>query len=465
MVGGQWHAAGASLYGNYWVDRPPVLIGIFQIASSLGGLIALRVIGCLAVAAIVAGCAKSAGLIAGPRASAWAAVTAAALCTTPLLGTVAVNGELLASPFVVAGITATIAALKADDRRRIRMLAVAAGASGLCALLIKQNFADVFVFAVVAGLVAWRRRDIIGSHCARLFGAIAAGAVLAAYGVVLVTSLHGTSLRGVFNAMYPFRIEAGRVMAAAGRQHAAGRLDSLLIACVTSGVVLLLISIAWGVAARRLRGAATVALVAALAFDVTAIGFGGNYWTHYLVGVIVPLAILTGVLIARAQPLGRLLVALVAASSLLSWTAWISVEQPPTGSKVGSAIAASATHGDTIVTAYGHADVDQTSGLSSPYEYLWSLPAKTRDPQLQTLGRVLDGPNAPTWFVTWNRITSWGLDTHNVAATLAQDYRPFGQICGRTVYLRNGLNRPHLRSPATCHSESVAATITKDELP
>src|SRR4029077_9507232 len=38
----QWHVAGpgGSLYGSYWVDRPPLLVATFQLADALGGLTA-----------------------------------------------------------------------------------------------------------------------------------------------------------------------------------------------------------------------------------------------------------------------------------------------------------------------------------------------------------------------------------------------------------------------------------------
>ena len=35
IVGGQW-GQGSSLYGDYWVDRPPALIAIFEAADALG---------------------------------------------------------------------------------------------------------------------------------------------------------------------------------------------------------------------------------------------------------------------------------------------------------------------------------------------------------------------------------------------------------------------------------------------
>lgn len=97
LVGRQWNGGGASLYGNYWVDRPPLLITIFRVAAFSGGLTALRVIGCIAVGIVVLGCARVAGLIGGAQAARWAAVAAAALTISPLLGGYEVNGELLAA--------------------------------------------------------------------------------------------------------------------------------------------------------------------------------------------------------------------------------------------------------------------------------------------------------------------------------------------------------------------------------
>ncbi|MFL6060067.1 MAG: hypothetical protein ACJ72E_02455, partial [Marmoricola sp.] len=48
VVASQWHSGGTTLYGHYWVDRPPVLITIFGLAHVLDGLLALRLLGILA---------------------------------------------------------------------------------------------------------------------------------------------------------------------------------------------------------------------------------------------------------------------------------------------------------------------------------------------------------------------------------------------------------------------------------
>src|SRR3954453_7171305 len=57
MVGSGWHLGDSSngemLYDTYWVDRPPVLIGLFGLADRLGGVTALRLLGALAAAVTV----------------------------------------------------------------------------------------------------------------------------------------------------------------------------------------------------------------------------------------------------------------------------------------------------------------------------------------------------------------------------------------------------------------------------
>src|SRR6187549_2677196 len=67
LVGQQWRPGGTSLYGSYWVDRPPLLVTLFRLASDLGGGVPLRLVGCLATAIVVLGCAHVARTIAGHR--------------------------------------------------------------------------------------------------------------------------------------------------------------------------------------------------------------------------------------------------------------------------------------------------------------------------------------------------------------------------------------------------------------
>ena len=140
-----------SLYGDYWVDRPPVLIGLFALADGLGDPWALRVLGCLAVVATVL-LAALVGRLAAPATRigpVLAAGTAAVFTATPLFGGSVVNSELLALPFILAGLAAIIAASSAQRRRDEVALAVLAGIAGTLAVLTKQSQLDVFVVALV----------------------------------------------------------------------------------------------------------------------------------------------------------------------------------------------------------------------------------------------------------------------------------------------------------------------------
>ena len=455
LIGAQWHAGGTSLYGDYWVDRPPGLLALFQLSSVLGGVPAVHVMGCVAVGLLVLGSSFAAGLIAGPRAARWSAVVAAALCTTPLLGTDAVNGEILASPFIVWSIVATLAAFRSTDERRAVLFAIAAGAGAMCGLLVKQNLADAFVFGLVATIVAWRLGDISERRCFRILVSAGGGTIVALAAIATLTLMRGTSLPDAFNAMYTFRLEAGRVIAAGGSRGAALRLHGLLTVSVASGLAFLVVMVIWGAVSRRLRGAAAIGLSATLLFDALSIAMGGNYWSHYLVELFTPIAILTGVLISRHQPLLRPLVAATVVVSAVAWTTSHANARPSGTAAVGYSIAASAHRGDTIVIAYGHPEIVKDSGLSSPYPYLWTLPIKTLDPQLRAFNTVLTGPKAPTWLVIWNNLQSWGLNVKTVSATVRRDYRFVGRLCGHRVYLHRGVTRAKLRAQNPCRLAST----------
>src|SRR5436190_2014618 len=86
MVAGQWHPGGGSLYGSYWVDRPPVLIGLFEIADQLGGAVPLRILGCLAAAAVILLAALLGRAVAGEGrrgvTAVWTALAALAFVST-----------------------------------------------------------------------------------------------------------------------------------------------------------------------------------------------------------------------------------------------------------------------------------------------------------------------------------------------------------------------------------------------
>ncbi len=464
LVGGQWHAGGTSLYGDYWVDRPPLLITIFRLASETGGLIPLRLIGCAAAVLTILGVAHLARRLGGAHAATWSALTAAALLVSPLTGAMAVNGELLAAPLVIWGIVAMVHALRVPHHAAL--MAAAAGGALVCSLLIKQNFVDVAVFSVAAVVIALWRRELTPSRAAPLLGGFGLGAATALVAVSIWTMLHGTSLAGVYDAMIPFRVEAERVLASSANHGSRSRLWALLISWFICGGAALMVLIAAVVTRRRLVGTAVWALTTTVAFETASVLLGGSYWNHYLVQLVAPLAVLVGVAAARAFTGMRPVVVATVVVAGVAWTIALPWQHASPAQAVGTSIASVAGPDDTIVTLYGHSEVTRASGLASPYPYLWSLPTKTRDPDLLLLAQVMTGPHAPTWFVTWRRISSWGVDSTAAARALAARYHPVARPDGHTIYLLDDAHRstPEVTGPLPS-TPPLITTFLKELLP
>ena len=406
MVGGGWNLGGSStdraVYGSYWVDRPPVLIGLYGFADRLGGLEVLRLVGALAAAVTVVCVGWIAHSVGGPQAAQWAAVTGAALLSTPFHWSFMVDGELLAAPFVAAGIGCLLSGLAADGRRGW-MLSFAGGAAGAAAILTKQNIADVPVFATVlllAGLLlgSFTLGKVVRHAAAFLSGVVVSGGVVAAW-----TVAHGTSLGSVFYAMYQFRIDAAqatsRGQAGISWHRAAGpgsrSTSQRPVAADRGGRRLGL--------RRRNRQASVIALLAVLAFDLVSVAAGTNYWLHYLIQPVVAVAALTGIVAAR-ESWARAFSVGSAVMALLGWSV-LMVSPPQTAEEVvGKSIAGASSAGDSIVTVLGQSNVSYAAGLHSPYPYLWGLPARTLDPGGTRLEELLAGPAAPTWVVAIRRV-------------------------------------------------------------
>ncbi|MGA8988573.1 MAG: hypothetical protein WB461_11160, partial [Aeromicrobium sp.] len=132
IVGTHWDDS-TSLYGPYWVDRPPLLIWIMQL---VGDLRTLRIIGLLSGVAMVLGVARAASLAGGARAAGWAAGAAALFASAGWLGIARTNGEMLAAPCVAWGLALTVQAIVRPGRRGW-LLALGAGVLAAGAALIK----------------------------------------------------------------------------------------------------------------------------------------------------------------------------------------------------------------------------------------------------------------------------------------------------------------------------------------
>ena len=264
LVGQQWQPGGTSLYGSYWVDRPPLLVTIFRVASDLGGAVPLRLMGCLATVIVVLGCAYVARTVAGDRAAAWAAALAAAPAAS-VRSSAASRSTASCSPprSSSAGIAAIVTAVHERREGRAALAAGLAGAATVAALLVKQNMADVGVFAAVVLLVGWRRGEVSGRRLRTSATSYAAGAVLAAGGDGRLDPAardlpHGRLRRDV-PVPDPGRATHGLL---GHHHHATARMWTLLGSWVVSGGGVVMVAVAWALATRRLGGTVVWALVA-----------------------------------------------------------------------------------------------------------------------------------------------------------------------------------------------------------
>ena len=153
---------------------------------------------------------------------------------------------------------------------------------------------------------------------------------------------------------------------------------------------------------------------AVLTVELAGLVAGGSYWRDYLFPLVPPIALCVALLVSRGGRPARRMRAVALLSLALGRDLAGGVVRPGgagvigyTEVAAGEAIKEASEPGDTLVVFGGRADVQYSSGLPSPYPHLWSLPMRTLDPEYADLVALLDGPDAPTWFVTWVSISSW----------------------------------------------------------
>lgn len=438
VVAGQWQP-GTSLYGDYWVDRPPLLMLAFEVADATGGLVALRVLGILAMAATVVLCAATAGRLGGPRARTWAAVAAAVLTVSPWLGADRVNAELLAAPWIALGVHASVRAVQGADPR----WAVLAGATVAAAVATKQNLVDGGVFLLALLVVS----VVVGELRARTAWRFVAAAAVGAVGLAILLLgwawLRGTAPGDLLDALFAFRVRAAEAMAAAPSPSAQDRRWEVLTRSVASGQLVLLVAVVVAPFVRRLRSTAAIALALTAVAACVSVAGGGSWWNHYLVQLAVPVAVGTGLIAARTRIAVPAVLAYAVASAVVgAGIVRPALTVPDAPYAAGRMIAEVARPSDTVIHAWGRPDLVIASGLTSPYEQLWSLPVRTDDPRLARFRSVLEGPRAPTWVVTRGTLRGPGLSTAAATRVLRALYRPVAGVCDLEIMLRRDVHRP-----------------------
>lgn len=432
---------GPGLYGHYFVDRPPTLIWLYLTGAAADSVLLMRVLVGVLLMAFVALAWFTVRRLGGS--AAWAVAVAAALVISPEVGAESANGEAFAIPFVMAGLACVV---QAERHRGSTALwwAFGAGFLGFVALTVKQNFADVFVFAVAVLLGLGLRRLRTWPDIVRRLGAGVAGAAVGAgitIGYALTTS---AGIDGLWYAAVEFRPEANDVLAAGDRTGIDGRIDSLtqnawVAGLIPFGLVLLIMAVMW-----RFRvSALSYAIGALIAFETACVVLGGNFWPHYLMGLAPGLVLAAGMW-GRHWPV-KIASAYVVVACLVSVPVSLRIlaEDGPDQSRVvGEFVKASSEPGDTATVLFGKADLLLATGMRSPYQHLWSLPVRVLDPDLDKLTALLRSDRAPTWLVEAFPVHNWGLDpAGQVDAVIQEKYREVWSDCTDRVYLLRSVNR------------------------
>lgn len=449
LVARSWDPSPDSVYGRYFVDRPPILIAFFRLGDLLGGILTIRIIGALGCALTVVLAAEVGRQVAHRAAGRWAAVATAAIITNPLVDPVAVKGEVLALPLVTASI---LCALLAMDHGSARWAALG-GLLAMTAIGFKQNLAGGLVFGGVLLLAAWATHRLTRRELLPLAAAAVAGAVVPVVGTLFWAWDEGVRLPTLAYAVLGFRTDASRVLSTAGSTSAPTE-RALLLVAVAIGVGMVLIFAGFLIHIRdewRDAPAVTLATVALLLVDVTFLVAGGSFWLDYLYALVPCAALVVALLSRRTTRRGarmRVVVALSTVSAALSLVVWFGQGALHligyTEFETGVAVGAAASPGDTLTVFGGRADLQYASGMASPYAQLWSLPMRTLDPDYTDLQALLDSPRAPTWFVPWVSFGAWGNPAGAaLEKTVSERYVVHGEGCDqRRVFLLRGLDRP-----------------------
>jgi hypothetical protein len=458
VVARHWHEGGPNLYGGLFVDRPPLLLLLFQVGSDLGGIAGVRVLGLALVALLVVAAGRSGYLVGGRAGAAAGAFVAVALVANPMLGTLDVTAETLGAPFTMVGCALLLQAVLGAPTRWRPVLVATAGASAVCALLVKQDLADALAFGVALSIAsAWSGGRPWRGALADL-GSLTCGALVPVAVVVAWAATETPGISSLWFTVFQFRVKASGVLLAQSTAAPEARLVDLARAALLSGLLVVLLVGAWLSRGRLRRGdPVTLAILAMLAAELVGVLGGGSYWTHYLLGLIPGVSLLA----ARAAGGGRsgrllaVAVALTVGSSVLSSGSVLpQAFTPSQDSRLGAIttwLDGVSRPGDTGLVMYGAADLFATTRLQPEYTFLWTLPMRTLDPRLHRLARLLDHGDAPTFVIQPMSPDAWGLDSQGlVRAALERRYRRIADVCGVPVYLRDSVQRSAPAVPTRC---------------
>ena len=306
LVARAWDPQPDSMFGTYWVDRPPPIIALFKLSDWIGGPYFIRVIAALAAALFVLAAAGTARRLAeyaaapdAERIGAWVAVATAALTSHAAIDSVAAKGEILGLPLVMASCWFSINAL-------MRRSWVLAGAAGTLACW-RSGSSRTSSAASSSAACCWSApsppRASTAVDFVRLAGAAIAGALLPVLAIVAWCLAVGVHLSTLAYVTLGFRLDASSVLATQPSSTIDYRIRILLLVALVQrpdpadGVV----PAPAPPPARAERPSPPLAVAAMLIVDSVGVFVSGSYWRTYLLVPIAPAVLALGLLLADQQ--------------------------------------------------------------------------------------------------------------------------------------------------------------------
>ncbi len=439
MVAQQWHGGGgSSLYGDQWVDRPPVLLLVFKLAAWWGGSPVLVHTFSLICSVVLIVSAWWAGrIINGPAGAVAAALVASVAGSNIILGAGALTGEGMAGALVMVSCALILhVKYKEESPQKALVLALVAGIVASLAFLVKQNFIDAALFAaVLLGVRVHKTWRLIVAYAAGVAAPLFATAVWA-------SSDEGPGLVPLWNALFVFRRRAFDIVTQSGSTAPMERLQILVLVFLVSGLALLSWQLLVACHRVRHRHSLRLALFVMWLYAVLGISVGASWWRHYLLALVPVLAMGAALSTQRVAPrlrthfaptiavLASVLSAIIGGILLFSGTLKGYDEQV-----IAGYLKEAAAPSDGIFVAYGRPSIIWEAGLQTPYRYSWSLPMRGRDPDLTHLVDTLTGPDAPTWLIEYGDFNWWQIDTEAFQEARESRYHVVATICGHDIYL------------------------------
>ena len=458
LIARQWRTGGEFMYGDYWVDRPPLLTLIFKVASLTEWDQAIRALAIPFVLLSVLAGWRAGTLLGGPTGGRWAAVVAAGFLCSPPMAAEQADGELYGAALVMAAFALTLSAWHAESRTHRLGLAAAAGVVAASAPLVKQSLVEGVL--LLAGLVVlgwWSggaaRRRAVDVGFASFLGALVPVALF-----VLWVAAARIPPADVWHDLVGSRGVAFELIWSTSPDDSIRRAGQLLVLGTVTG--LLPVVVTWLVAARR--GAARASLPARLispllVLSLVGIVSGGSYWPPYLLqlvpaavmaaGAMAPMFSIEGAWMRR---FGTTVAAVAVLGALVSGIVHVTVPQLWETQRIGEWLAESKAADDTGLVVYGLPSILESADMSSPYPHVWSAAMRTEDAQQTRLRATLAGPAAPQWIVQINGFDAWGIDDGSRLRDLVHErYRVVAEMCGEKVWLRQDVAR-ELAAPPRC---------------